>query len=204
MIKDDGQEGVEDKMFNDMNCLENLKHIVSEFADDENIKNLSLDELRTSYEKLADNLYPVSVSSRLKYKNMLWNIDNLKPEIRSDFQAQIFNTWHTIYLDSMKTDRAEDIPVMKKQESTVVAEAEKSSEVDVREQTPDIMQQQDIESEKEALSRADLSRKEEPAKKRSPASASTVSAHQFENDWFDKFLDFFAAIIGGVSKLVGL
>jgi hypothetical protein len=35
-------------MFNEMNCLENLKHIVSEHADDEDMKNLSLDELRSS------------------------------------------------------------------------------------------------------------------------------------------------------------
>ena len=87
-------------MFNEDNCLENLKHIVSEYADDENIKNLSLDELRSSYTKIADNIYPISVSNRLKYKNMLWNIDNLKPEIRSRFQAQLFNTWHSVYIKS--------------------------------------------------------------------------------------------------------
>ncbi len=56
-------------MFNEKNCMENLKHIVSEYTDDENIKHLSLDELRSSYTKIADNLYSISVSNRLKYKN---------------------------------------------------------------------------------------------------------------------------------------
>ncbi|MDH3723692.1 MAG: hypothetical protein OER74_19505, partial [Desulfobacteraceae bacterium] len=87
-------------MFNENNCLENLKHIVSEYSDDENIKNLSVDELRSSYTKIADDVYSISVSNRLKYKNMLWNIDNLKPEIRSRFQAELFNTWHSIYIKS--------------------------------------------------------------------------------------------------------
>ena len=101
-------------MFNENNCLENLKHIVSEYADDENIKNLSLDELRSSYTKIADNIYPISVSNRLKYKNMLWNIDNLKPEIRLKFQAQLFNTWHSVYIKSIKTDPTENRPEIKK------------------------------------------------------------------------------------------
>jgi len=103
-------------MFNENNCLENLKHIVSEYADDENIKNLSLDELRSSYTKIADNIYPISVSNRLKYKNMLWNIDNLKPEIRSRFQTELFNTWHSVYIKSIKTDQIEDLSEIKKSE----------------------------------------------------------------------------------------
>jgi hypothetical protein len=47
---------MQDKIFNEMNFLENLKHIVSEHADDETMKNLSLDELRSSYMELADAL----------------------------------------------------------------------------------------------------------------------------------------------------
>jgi len=113
-------------MFNENNCLENLKHIVSEYADDENIKNLSLDELRSSYTKIADNIYPISVSNRLKYKNMLWNIDNLKPEIRSRFQAQLFNTWHSVYIKSIINDPTENRPEIKKQESTFVVEGKKA------------------------------------------------------------------------------
>jgi len=191
-------------MFNENNCLENLKHIVSEYADDENIKNLSLDKLRSIYTELADNIYSISVSNRVKYKNMLWNIDNLKPEIRSKFQTELFNTWHSIYIKSANADPTEDRPEIKKQESTSVVEAEKSPEVDAKEQTSVITEQQAIESEKQkrvaSSEDTDISLKKGPAIEQSPI----TSAHKFENDWFDKLLDFFAAIVGGVSRIVGL
>jgi hypothetical protein len=192
---------VQDKMFNEKDCLENLKHIVSEYADDENIKNLSLDELRSSYTKIADNVYSTSVSIRLKYKNMLWNIDKLKPEIRSKFQTELFNTWHSIYIKSAKADPTEVSREIEKQDSTPVVEAEKSPEVDAKEQTSVITERHPTESEKQkraALSEdLDLSRKIKPVEKESPI----TSAHKFENDWFDKLLDFFAAIVGSVSGM---
>jgi len=194
-------------MFNEKGCLENLKHIVSEYADDENIKNLSLDELRSSYTKIADNMYFMSVSSRLKYKNMLWNIDNLKPEIRSTFQTQLFNTWHSVYIKSIKTDPAEDRSEMIKQESTSVVDAEKSPGVDAKGQASVSAEQQPIDRKKQK--KAASSEDKDPGcemkavKKQSHTTASKASAHQFENDWFDKLLDFFAAIVGGVAGIVG-
>ena len=171
-------------MFNEDNCLENLKHIVSEYADDENIKNLSLEELRSSYTKIADNIYPISVSNRLKYKNRLWNIDNLKPEIRSRFQAQLFNTWHSIYIKTATPGPAEDRPEIKKQESTFVVESEKEKSVSSSEDVH-------------------LCREMKPVEKQTPITALKVSANKYENDWFDKLLDFFAAIVGGVTGIVG-
>jgi hypothetical protein len=188
-------------MFNEKVCLENLKHIVSEYSDDEDIKNLSLDELRSSYTKIADTVYSISVFNRLKYKNMLWNIDDLKPEIRSKFQTELFNTWHSIYIKSPKVDPTEDSREIEKPESTLVVEAVKSPEVDVKEQTSVITEQHPIESEKQkrgaSSEDADLNRKIKPVEKESPI----ISAHKFENDWFDKFLDFFAAIVGSVSGM---
>jgi hypothetical protein len=192
---------VQDKMFNEKVCLENLKHIVSEYSDDEDIKNLSLDELRSSYTKIADNVYSISVFNRLKYKNMLWNIDDLKPEIRSKFQTELFNTWHSIYIKSPKVDPTEDSREIEKPESTLVVEAVKSPEVDVKKQTSVITEQHPIESEKQkrgaSSEDADPDRKIKPVEKESPI----ISAHKFENDWFDKFLDFFAAIVGSVSGM---
>lgn len=188
-------------MFNEKVCLENLKHIVSEYSDDEDIKNLSLDELRSSYTKIADTVYSISVFNRLKYKNMLWNIDDLKPEIRSKFQTELFNTWHSIYIKSPKVDPTEDSREIEKPESTLVVEAVKSPEVDVKKQTSVITEQHPIESEKQkrgaSSEDADPNRKIKPVEKESPI----ISAHKFENDWFDKFLDFFAAIVGSVSGM---
>jgi uncharacterized protein YdiU (UPF0061 family) len=192
-------------MFNENNCLENLKHIVSEHADDENIKNLSLDELRSSYTQLADNFYSISVSNHLKYKNMIWNIDNLKPKIRSKFQTELFNTWHSIYIKSTKTEPTEDRPEIKKLESAFVVETEKSPEIDAKEQTSVITEQQPIESEKQkrvaSSEDADLSRKMKAVEKQSPTTVPKASANKYESDWFDKLLDFFAAIVGGMSGM---
>ena len=191
-------------MFNENNCLKNLKHIVSEYADDENIKNLSLDELRSSYTKIADNIYPISVSNRLKYKNMLWNIDNLKPEIRSRFQAKLFNTWHSVYVKSIINDPTENRPEIKKQESFVV-EGEKSPKIDAKQHASVFTEQQPIESEKEkSVSSSEdvhLCREMKPVEKRTPITVPKVSANKYENDWFDKLLDFFAAIVGGMSGM---
>ena len=194
-------------MFNEKNCLENLKHIVSEYADDEIIKNLSLDELRSSYTKIADNIYPISVSNRLKYKNMLWNIDNLKPDIRSKFQTELFNIWHSIYMKSAKAGPTEDHPKIKKPESAFVVEAEKSLSVDAMEQPSVIMKQQPIESEKQksvaSSEDTNLCDEMKPIKRPFPITAQKALVQKYENDWFDKILDFFAAIVGVVSGIVG-
>ncbi len=192
-------------MFNEKNCLENLKHIISEYADDENIKNLTLDELRSSYTKIADNIYPISVSNRLKYKNMLWNIDSLKPEIRSRFQTELFNLWHSIYIKSAKAGPTEDHQEIKSQESAFVVEAEKSLKVDAKEQPSVITEQQSLESEKQASSSeyAHLCREMKPVEKQSSITIPKPLANKYENDWFDKLLDFFAAIVGGVAGIVG-
>jgi len=195
-------------MFNENNCLENLKHIVSEYADHENIKYLSLDELRSSYTKIADKTYTISVSSHFKYKNLLWNIDNLKPEIRSKFQAQLFNTWHSIYMKSLINDPTEDRPEIKKQETTFVVKSEKSHRIDAKRHAFVITGQQPIESEKQksvsSNEDADPDRVMKPVEKQTSITVPMVSANKYENDWFDKLLDFFAAIVGGVAGVVGL
>jgi hypothetical protein len=194
-------------MFNEMSCLENLKHIVSEYADDENLKNLSLDELRSSYSEIADNIYSISVSNCLKFKNMLWNIEYLKPKVRSKFQTELFNIWHSIYIKSEKTGLTEGLPDIKQQESAFVVEAEKSLKIDAQKQPSVITKQQSIESEKlknvASSEGTAFSSEIKPAKKQSPITAQKASIKKYENDWFDKILDFFAAIVGGVSEIVG-
>ena len=194
-------------MFNEKNCLENLKHIVSEYADDEIIKNLSLDELRSSYTKIADNIYPISVSNRFKYKNMLWNIDNLKPEIRAKFQTDLFNIWHSIYMKSANAAPTEDHPDVKKPESAFVVEPEKNLSVDAMEQPSVITKQQPIESKKPksvaSSEDTDLCGEMKPIKRPSSITAQKALVQKYENDWFDKILDFFAAIVGVVSGIVG-
>jgi len=183
------QKGVHDKMFNETVCLENLKHIVSESADDQHIKTLSLDELRSTYAKITDNIYRISVFNCHTYKNMLWNLDNLKPEIRSKFQKELFDTWHSVYLKTMKTDMPAERP-----------------EVEAKEQAPDTVTHPPMESQKEkkAVSDkdADPDHGKKPAKKHASITVSKTPAPVYKEDWFDKLLDFFAAITGFVSGVM--
>jgi hypothetical protein len=145
--------------------------------------------------ELANNLYYLTVSNRLIYKNMLWNIDNLKPEIRSDFQARIFNAWRSIYMTSIRTDPVEDFPEFKKLEPLPLTAADVLTENGEQEQTRDITEQYhpDSEKQKRVASREDRDsyRKEDQLKKQSVPAVPKASTYQFENDWLDKLLDFF-------------
>ena len=70
-------------------------------------KKISTDALRSTYEEIVDNIFQLSVFNRHKFKNMLWNLDNLKHEIRSNFQKKCFDTWHSVYLKSVSRDLSE-------------------------------------------------------------------------------------------------
>ncbi len=86
-------------------------------------------------------------------------------------------------------------------------DAEKSPDVDAKDKTSVIKEQQPIDSEKKrgvSSEERDLSLEMKPMEKQSSITILEASVHKYENDWFDKLLDFFAAIVGGVSKIVGL
>jgi hypothetical protein len=70
-------------MIDETVCLKNLDRILPEYFDDQNIKNLFVNELQPMYQEVADNIFRISISNIHKFKNMLWNLDNLKSEIRS-------------------------------------------------------------------------------------------------------------------------
>jgi hypothetical protein len=192
-------------MFNEKNCLENLKHIVSEFAVDEHLKNMSLEELRSTYTQLADNLYHISVSNSHKYKNMLWNMDNLKPEIQSKFLPQIFDIWYSIYKTSIQTGQIENLRESKRHDLPPLSATKEGPEFDPQKQRTGLIERERIEGEKQSDDvyggDAHLRHEEEPSKGQSHTKASPSPARQYENDWFDKLLDFFAAIVGCVSKI---
>lgn len=187
-------------MFDEKGCLENLKHILSEYTDDENIKHLSLADLRSSYAEIADNMYCISPSNRLKYKNILWNIDNLRADIRLKFQTELFNTWHSIYMQSVKAHPIENRPDIKSPKSTLVEGVEINPKIDAKEQTPVFTGQHptSVNTQKRMATIEDtnLSLGMKPVKERSSVSVQKVSVQKFENDWFDKLLDFFAAMVG--------
>jgi hypothetical protein len=194
-------------MFDEKRCLENLKHIISEYTDDKNLKNLSPEELRPSYTQISDNLFQISVSNRLKYKNLMWNMDQLKPDVRSKFQKQLFNTWHSIYKNSMESQQIQDLPKSDKKTSPPLTTVEMRSEIDPQKALSKLAEQKHHESENQIATASG----EEPvlipqktaAEKQPPIPASMVSARQNENDWFDRLIDFFAAIVGCVAGIMG-
>jgi hypothetical protein len=194
-------------MFDEKRCLENLKRIITEYTDDENLKNLTPEELRPSYTQISDNLFHISVSNRLKYKNLMWNMDQLKPDVRSKFQEQLFNTWHSIYKISMEPHQIQGLPNSEKQTLLPSTTVEMRPDIGVQKAPSGLAKQAHHESENQtALAPAEdpaLSPQKTSAEKQPPIRASMVSARQNENDWFDRLIDFFAAVVGCVSGLVG-
>ena len=79
----------------------------------------------------------------------------------------------------------------------------KIPEVDAKERTSVITEQQPIEGEKQKRVASsldtDLNHEMKPVEKQSPITAPKASVYKYENDWFDKILDFFATIVGGVA-----
>lgn len=58
--------------------------------------DLSLNQLQDGFEEFADDLFQISIgpSTARKFKYLLFNLDNLKPEIKARFEKEIFDRWH--------------------------------------------------------------------------------------------------------------
>ena len=194
-------------MFDEERCLENLKRIVSEYTDDENLKNLSPEELRPSYTQISENLFRISVSNRLKYKNLMWNMDQLKPDVRSKFQKQLFNTWYSIYKNSMERPQIQDLPKPEKKTSPPLTTVGIRPEIDSEKVPSELAEQKHHKSENQTATASGkqpvLIPQKTAAEKQPPIPATMVSARHNENDWFDRLIDFFAAIVGCVSGIMG-
>ena len=180
-------------MFDEKICLENLQRIVSETAIDENIKTLSTDALRPTYEGIGDNIFQISVFNRHKFKNMLWNLDNLKPEIRSIFKKKCFDAWHSVYLKSVGRDLSEDS-----------AEDREKIEIEAVD-TPDPKGPLEREIQAPMTVTEDIAdgHKQKPVEKPSHPTDPKPSAYVETRDWFDKLLDFAAAIVYAFAGVFG-
>jgi len=179
-------------MFDEKICLENLQRIVSETANDQNIKKLSTDALQPTYKEIGDNIFHLSVFNRHKFKNMLWNLDNLKPEIRSDFQKKCFDAWHSVYLKTVSRDLTE-----RSAEDRIKIEIEAADRPDpdpIERETPAPMT---------VAEDAAVGQKQKPVEKLSHPTDPKPSAYVEKRDWFDKLLDFAAAIIYAFAGVFG-
>lgn len=170
-------------------CLKNLHRILSECSDDQNIKNLSLNELQPMYQEIADNIFRISISNVHKFKNMLWNFDNLKSEIRSKFQKKIFDKWHLAYEHSIKIELPEDRPETEKQDLIAISENESSTETATQDITP-------------PTEHSDKRQGREPVQNGLDTTGSILTGHVYKRDWFDKLLDAAASVMGYFSGLM--
>lgn len=180
-------------MFDEKICLENLQRIVFKTAIDENIKKLSTDAIGSTYEEIRDNIFQLSVFNHHKFKNMLWNLDSLKPEVRSIFQKKCFDAWHSVYLKSVCPDLSEE-PLQYIEKNEIEAadtpgpkdllERDLHARITVTEDVPD-------------------SPKQRPEKKPSRPEDPKPSAYVERRDWFDKLLDFAAAVVYAFTGIFG-
>ena len=170
-------------------CLQNVHRIISECSDDRNIKNLSLDELQPIYQEMADHNFRISVSNTHTFKNMLWNLDNLKSDVRSTFQKEFFDKWYLAYEHSIKIDPTEDRPETEQQDFIGITEDEVSTETAIQDSTPETKD-------------SDKRQVQEPVEHVYDSRSSILTGQVYKRDWFDKFLDFAASVMGYFSGLI--
>ena len=181
-------------MFDEKICLENLQRIVSETADDRNIKKISSDALRSTYEEISGNIFQLSVFNCHRFKNMLWNLDNLKPEIRSNFKIKCFDAWHAVYLKLGAHDLAQENTEDRK-EIEIEAAAYKSDPVDPMER--------EIQGPMSVTERTADAQKQKPFELKSYPTDHKPSAYVETRDWFDKLLDVAVAIVYSFAGIFG-
>ena len=152
-------------MIDDRICLKNLRQIVTACSDDHKITSVSLDELQSTYKEIANYLFRISISNVQTFRNLLWNFENLKPEIRLGFQKQCFSQWHSTYLNLIPIDNNKDV-----------------SEND--EQTPPALSEDRVENERQRIEET------KPA-----PTIFFRNGYVYKRDWFDKLLDCVATIV---------
>jgi hypothetical protein len=178
------------KMIDEKVCLQNMHRIISECSHDPNIKKISLNELQPIYQEIADHIFRISVSNTKQFKNMLWNLDNLKPGIRSTFQKDLFDKWSSAYQHSNKIDGPTDHPDKEKQDLIVLSQDQVSEEIPTKDSTP-------------ATERSDKTQEQKPVQNGPELTGSILTGHVYKTDWFDKLLDASASIMGYFSGLMG-
>lgn len=176
-------------MIDEQVCTQNVHRILSECSDDQNIKNLSLNELKPIYQEMADHIFEVSISNTHTFKNMLWNLDNLKSEIRSKFQKEFFDKWYSSYEQYIKIDEPEDRPEKQQQDVVDITEDEVNTETTTNDPTP-------------ATEDSDKRQKKELVEDVSDTRSSILTGQVHKKDWFDKFLDFVASVMGYFLGLI--
>lgn len=101
----------------------------------------------------------------------------------------------------------DDLAEITKQTSTSVVKSKKSPEVAAEKQAPVIPKKQPIENEQQkrvASSKdTDIDRELKLPEKPSHITVPKTSVRKYEDDWFDKLLDVFAVIVGGISRIIG-
>jgi hypothetical protein len=176
-------------MIDEQVCLQNVHRIISECSDDRNIKNLSLNELQPIYQEMADHIFRISISNTHKFKNMLWNLDNLKSGIKSKFQKEFFDKWYSAYEHLIKIDPSEDRPETEKQDLIVITEDNVNTEIATQDFTP-------------VTEHSDKTQGQKPVQSGSDATGSILSGQVYKRDWFDKLLDFVASVMGYFLGLI--
>ncbi len=182
-------------MIDEQICLQNVHRIITECSDERNIKNLSLNELQPMYQEMADHIFRISISNTHKFKNMLWNLDNLKPDVRSTFQKEFFDKWYSAYEQSIQIDLPEDHEE-KEQENFIGITDDESRTEPPRHDSAPAAKDSDKRQEKQPV------QEKEPVETVSDTNNSILTGQVYRRDWFDKFLDIVASVMGYFSGLI--
>ncbi len=176
-------------MIDEQICLQNVNRIIMECSDEQNIKNLSLNELQPMYQVMAGHIFRISIFNTHTFKNMLWNFDNLKPDVRSTFQKEFFDKWYSAYEQSIQIDLAEDHQGKKQDDLIGITKDKSSTELTKHDSTP-------------ATEDVDKRQEKEPVETVSDTKSSILTGQVYKRDWFDKFFDVVASVMSYFSGLI--
>jgi len=177
-------------MIDEQVCLQNLQRIVSEVDKEQQVEDLNL--LQLTYQEIADDVFWVSVMNGIKFKSILWNLDNLKPEIKSRFRKELFDKWHPIYSRLIDKDQSNKI-IETGQDNAGVQTDKLDISVEIDE--TDVGREIDTgETDQTDIHATEMETAAED--NRSITIVFGLNSHGYKRDWFHKLLDFVAAIVG--------
>jgi hypothetical protein len=145
--------------------------------------------LQPIYQEMADHNFRISISNTHTFKNMLWNLDNLKPDLRSTFQKEFFDKWYSAYEQSIQIDLAEDHQEKEQENLIGITEDEVSTETAIQDSTPETKD-------------SDKRQAQEPVEHVYDSRSSILTGQVYKRDWFDKFLDVAASVMDYFSGLI--
>ncbi len=147
-LKNDGGDQMNEKDIKTV-CIEKMTHIVSFYSKEFSLENIAAQDVEKALFEVADVWVRQRGAIHFKVKQVLFNMEKFRPEIRSAFQKKVFDLWRDAYkkLDRQETKDEikveQDDPEQPVEEKTVVGVEKLAEKAGVEEKIKEEMDQAD-------------------------------------------------------------